>query len=204
MKIAVATEFSPAYQQIADVTLPVLKRYCDKHDYELCVIDIPDGGFHYRKIEWLQEKFKTDVEAVFYLDVDALITNLSVPIENFIDDDCSLFITRDAGGINGGSLIIRNSHIGNWMLELILSLRDNFNNEQEVLEHLMKSPQFNQFVKVLPHPSINSYRMDLYKELIHLTKPEDGMWHEGDFVLHTPALLLEQRAEVLKNTKITE
>jgi len=150
------------------------------------------------------KKFKEDIDAIAYFDIDALLTNLSVPIEKFLDETNDLFITRDVGGINGGCLIIKNTDIGEWIVERILAIRNDFNNEQEVIEFLMKSPNFNQWVKALPHPSINSYRMDLYPELKHLTKPEEGMWYEGQFVLHTPALPLEQRASVLRNTKITE
>ena len=36
------------------------------------------------------------------------------------------------------------------------------------------------------------------------TKPthQQGNWEEGDFVMHVPGLELNQRAEILKNTKI--
>jgi hypothetical protein len=57
-------------------------------------------------------------------------------------------------------------------------------------------------MKILPHPSLNSYPYEHYPEFKNVTH-EQGNWEEGDFLLHCPALPYEKRAEILRNAKIT-
>jgi hypothetical protein len=60
-------------------------------------------------------------------------------------------------------------------------------------------------VKYLPHPSINSYRYELYAgyegdyfhDYMHIPH-EYGQWEPGDLLLHLPGLSLEKRIEVFK------
>lgn len=202
-KIAVVTMSCPRYSEIAKVSLENMKEYCDKHGYLQSVITLPETErFHYKKHEFFKEAFKTDVQAIFYKDIDTVITNMNIPIEAFLTKEYDLFITKDTMGINGGSLIIKNSEGGRMVNDAILNLRDKFNNEQEVMNWLINEPQWNQYVKILSHPSINSYDYSAYQELAHITQRHEGHHHEGDFILHTPALPFEKRAEILRNVKI--
>lgn len=202
-RIAVVTMTCPRYSGIAEVSLPNMKEYCDIHGYLNSVIQLPETeGFHYKKHEFFKEAFKTDIQAIFYKDIDTVITNMTIPLDAFISDDHDLMITKDVGGINGGSLIIKNSEGGRWVNDFILTHRHEFNNEQEVIDHYIDDPEFSKFVKILPHPSINSYKYSAYPELTHITDRHEGNWHEGDFLLHTPALSFEQRIEILKTAKI--
>lgn len=204
MRILCFSQYSHSYEKIADTTIPTFVKYCIKNGYEFELIKITNWKFHYRKNQYLQEKMKSDIDFFFYLDCDAKITNLSTPITQFIDEEHDLFITKDINGINGGSLIIKNTEGGRWLNYFILSKRNEFNNEQEVIEYYMKDPEFSKHVKVLSHPSINSYPYEYYSEFKDVT-PQEGQWIEGEsFVLHTPALPLEKRAEILQNAKITE
>lgn len=202
--IAVVTMTCPRYSEIAEISLKNMAEYCELHGYLNSVITLPEiEGFHYKKHEFFREAFKTDVQAIWYKDIDSVITNLNIPIEAFLTKEYDLFITKDTMGINGGSLIIKNSEGGRIVNDAILNLRDKFNNEQEVMNWLIDDPQWNQYVKILSHPSINSYDYSQYEELKHITKREDGNWHENDFLIHTPALPFETRANILKNVKIT-
>lgn len=202
-KIAVVTMTCPRYNAIAEVSLPNMLEYTERHGYFQSVISLPETeGFHYKKHEFFREAFKTDIQAIFYKDIDTVITNMNIPIDAFISDEHDLMITKDVGGVNGGSLIIKNSEGGRWVNDFILSHRNEFNNEQEVIDHYIDDPEFSKYVKILSHPSINSYRYDAYPELTHITKREEGNWHEGDFLLHTPALDLLSRANVLKKAHI--
>jgi hypothetical protein len=60
-------------------------------------------------------------------------------------------------------------------------------------------------IKIVGHPSFNSFDYSLYPEHSHITKREDGNWHEGDLLLHLPGISMEQREKILKekiwNTK---
>lgn len=201
MKILVVTEYSDRYQEIANISIPNAKEYCAKHNYRFHVIKLEDGDFHYRKHEYFKEAFKNGCDLIAYRDIDAMFTNLTIPYESFINYNHDLFITKDFGGINGGSLIIKNTKGGQWVNDFILSQREKFNNEQEVMEHFITSPEFSQYVKLCGHPSFNSYQYEHYPEFKNVTH-EQGQWQEGDFLLHTPALPLEKRAEILKNINI--
>jgi hypothetical protein len=204
MKVCIVTEYCDRYNEIADVSLPNMIEYGTRHDYCHYLIKLSnDEGFHYKKHEHFKKLFETGIDLIFYKDIDSIITNLSVPIESFIDDEHSLFICGDdIFGINGGSLIIKNDMYGQFVNNYILSKREYFNNEQEVMEHYKIPLQAVGCMKILPHPSINSYPYKEYPELKQVTR-EEGNWHEGDFLLHCPALPYEKRAEILRNAKIT-
>ena len=204
MRILVCTEWCPRYQEVADVSLPNMYEYCARHDYGYHEIKLSnEEGFHYKKHEFFQEIFKERIyDLIFYKDIDSIITDLTRPIESFIDDEHDLFICKDdIFGINGGSLIIKNTPEGRVLNEEILSQADYFNNEQEVMNVLIGYKQWNQFVKILPHPSINSYPYNEYPEL-KMVSEQEGNWCEGNFLCHVPALPYERRAEVLRNLKI--
>jgi hypothetical protein len=191
--------YSTAYQEIADITLPVLKSYCEKHGYDWEIIRLPDHHWEFEKHEYLKEKMKWGIDVFFYLDVDALITNTEIKIESFLDDEHDLYLTHDGFELNGGSMIIKNTDIGKWANEVIINLKGAFPNEQNAINFLMQSPNFNQWVKVLPHPSINSFDYSLYPEFPDRRSREQGHWEEGCFVFHAPALSLDKRVEVLKS-----
>ena len=69
--------YSPSYKEVSDVTVPVMRHYCDKHGYEFHEIKIEDDNYHYKKHEYFKDLLGTDVDVVFYLDCDAIFTNMN-------------------------------------------------------------------------------------------------------------------------------
>lgn len=201
MKTAVVTSTSPYRKEMFDLTYPNMKEYCSRHGYIPIVIHLEDGVWAYKKHETFKDLFNKGYELIAYRDDDALFTNLSIPYESFIDNENDFFITRDVGGINGGSMILKNTKEGQFINDIILSQQGRMPNEQNAIEHLMREPEFNQFVKVLPQKTINAYRYDLYPEFKNRTDLET--WREGDFILHLPALTIEKRIEIFKQTYVT-
>lgn len=177
-----------------------MKIYCSTHGYEFHEIKVENEGWHYQKHRWFNEMMQrggTDV--FFYLDVDALITNHTIKVESFLDDEHELFLTKDINEINGGALILKTNVYDNWMNEQILNCRDVYENEQNALNFLFNcNDLFKSLTKILSHPSINSYDYSLYQEFPNVRKREEGHWHKGDFIFHVPALGFEKRIEVLK------
>jgi len=157
MKVVVCTMFSNSYQAIADITLPVLKNYCEKHGYELNVITCPDWDYNYVKHEWLKEKMKEDIDLFFYIDADALITNQSVPIESLIDEEHSFFVSEDVTEINGGVFILKNNDWGRFFNNTVLEEKDTFVNEQNVYVHYKDHPNFKPHIKLMPQTLFNAY-----------------------------------------------
>jgi len=114
------------------------------------------------KHEYFKYLLGTDVEAIFYIDADVLITNFNIGVEDFLDNEHDLYLTRDVNEINSGVLILKNTDKGEWINEFILGMRGYFENEQNIINQYMKYEKFNRHVKVLPHPSINSYNYSIF------------------------------------------
>lgn len=202
MNILLVTMWGNSYKEIADVTVPIMEYYAKKHNYGFAQILLSDSiDWPYKKHEFFKTAYDYDV--IFYLDVDCLITNLNIKVEFFIDDKNDLFITKDWNEINGGSLILKRTESGMQLNELIIKMKGIFENEQNAIVWLMGHENFSKFVKILPHPSINSYLYENYKEIGVLT-PEQGQWEEGQFILHTPALSFERRIDILSQVNIIE
>lgn len=199
MKILVCTMFSPSYQPIADITLPILKSYCEKHGYGLNVIVCPDWNYNYVKHEWLKDKMKEDVDVFFYIDADAIITNPSITIESLLEDGRDFYIAEDVTEVNGGVFILRNTEWGHFFNNSILEEKDNFVNEQNVYDHYKNHPNFKNKIKILPQSAINAYDYSLYPELQdRVGRPDLGDWQSDNFIFHVPALTIPQRIEALK------
>jgi hypothetical protein len=205
MKVCCCTYYSPSHKALADISLPNLSEYCARHGYYMWVENIENDKWEYKKHEMFTELFE-GFDLIWYRDIDSVITDLGKPITGFIDNENDFFITKDFNELNGGSVIIKNTEtgIGRFVNRCILDLKNKFQNEQNAINWLMGTPEFNQWVKVLPHPSINSYDYSLYPECKEYVGREDlGDWKEGNFVLHVPALTMDKRIEVLKNAKVT-
>lgn len=202
MKVVCCTMFSPSHNELANISVPNLREYSERYGYEVRLIMVENDKWEYQKHEAFVRYFKEDIDLIWYKDIDTIITNMTMPITGFIDDENSFFITKDFNELNGGSVIIANTYDGRTLNYFVLRRSDQFQNEQNVYnvyhENLLDAG-----MKVLHHPSINSYKYDLYPECKDYVGREDlGDWKEGNFVLHVPALPLEKRLEVLKNATI--
>lgn len=205
MKILCCTMFSPSHEELAEVSLVNLIEYTKIHGYDMRIIYIENDKWEYKKHEAFVKYFGEGYDLIWYKDVDTVITNLAIPITNFIYDDYHFFITKDFNEFNGGSIIIRNSEMGRFFNGVILEYRGRYENEQNVINYLINNFVIWKSVFILPHPSINSYNYSLYPECKEYVGREDlGDWKEGNFLLHVPALPMEQRIKILKSAKITK
>ena len=203
MKVTVVSMWAKNYSEIAEITIPNLLSYCERHGYDFRSILLEDGNaYHFRKHEFFKELFETDVDVIFYLDVDCLITNHNIKVEDFINDTYCFYITKDVHELNGGAVIIKNDRAGRMLNDIILGERDMFENEQNVYNSFPMITVGVEFMKILNHPSINSYDYSLYPEYPNIREREQGHWHEGDFVLHVPGAPMNVRIERLKNATI--
>lgn len=205
MRVCVVTMYGKEYLQLAALAIANMDMYCDKHEYDSRIIFVEENKWEYRKHEMFKTLFKEGVDLIFYKDIDAIFTNLSVPIEKFIDEEHDWYATKDFNEINCGVLIIKNTEWSQRLNDAILARKGVYENEQNAFNEMYRSSQVNDRVKLLKHPSINSYQYGLYPECKECVgKPERGDWAEGQFLLHVPALSLEKRLEVLKSVKIIE
>lgn len=202
MRIAVVTMWADNYKEIHDITYPVLFEYCCRHQYALHELKLEDGNsYHFRKHKLFSDLvYKHDIEAMFYLDVDCLVTNLNIKVEDFIEDEFDFYITKDVHELNGGAIILKNTPWGNFFNDFVLDQEGTIPNEQNV--YVQYADSLFPKMKVIPHPSINSYDYSLYPEYPNIRKREEGHHHEGDFILHVPGAPFEVRVNKLKTTKI--
>jgi hypothetical protein len=204
MRIVFFTEYGSNYKEIASHTVPVMKGYCARHGYIFRELKLEGNGneYYYKKHEYISELFLEDIDAVFYLDVDAMPTNFNIKIESFLDNEYDFYITEHCGELNGGAIILKNNDGGNWVNDFILDRRNEFENEQNVINAYRNDPAFSAHMKIVPHPAFNSLNYEIYPELPNIRKREEGHHHFGDFILHTPGASMKTRIETLQNTII--
>jgi hypothetical protein len=59
------------------------------------------------------------------------------------------------------------------------------------------------YIKILEHPSINSYDYNLYPEFKDHSLTNGGQWNKNHFIFHAPGLKLEQRLDIFKSKLTT-
>jgi hypothetical protein len=206
MKICILILYTRSWKPIADIVLPNLWEYCKKHGYDWDIMRFDDpypSDFGFNKLIHSKRLLST-YDFVWSLDLDTLITNHDKKVEDFIDNKHDFFITKDVNGINAGSFIVRKSEYSLFLLEWLLALKgeEGMHCEQDAINFYYKVYE-NKKIKILPHPSINSYMYELYPEH-NITEEKDGQWKEGSFVLHLPGIGMKTREHILKETKVVK
>lgn len=202
MRVAVCTMYSESHIGLAEICVPNLKKYCEKHGYEFYEIRIENDKYFYEKHYDFHQLFESGVDLIFYCDVDTVLTNHTKKIENFIDDEHDVFITRDFNELNGGSVIWKGTEWGKKINLHIIAEKENWPNEQNCINYYWDKPEWGGRVKILDHPSINGYDYSLYFECKDYIGREDlGDWKPGNFLIHFPALSPENKKAMMQEYK---
>ncbi|KAG0197306.1 hypothetical protein BGX28_009186 [Mortierella sp. GBA30] len=130
------------------------------------------------KIKILVEELdKAEHDWIFWIDTDALIANMDIQLEQFVDDRYSLLITKDLYFMNAGVFMLKVNDWSRIYMREVLSKMGNGSNEQDWMIKLLEQPSFGEqeHVKYLPQCSFNSY----WK-----VKKLHEMYRPGDFVIH--------------------
>lgn len=196
MKFALTTSFDSPYKGVADLTLPVLMEYCDRHGYELTVRQNPrqKHGIIWGRIEDM-EAYDGDADWCVHVDADMLITNHTISLDeivNKVEKNHFAFyiIGTDQNGINDGMLFIRNvKDAFEPMTELRAMGCECF---QAALEKSLKDKHWPFGCFEAPQRLFNSYFKDEYPD-----QDPEGVWQEGDFCLHLPGRSNPRRVEIL-------
>ena len=218
MKIALLTFYTKEYQKLADIILPNKEEYCKKRGYEHIVKIGPftNRGLYYAidRLLYLHDLLfvqNHDVDAVWVLNVQSLITNYNKKIEDLITEpliiqkdlqpgqtvvtkEYDFFFSRDVGGCNAGSFIVRKTDWSRSWIQLITTLAPNIghvHHEQWVMELYHKQPQWINLIKILPQNLLNSYLYTYYAPNWNENTP--GHWQSGDLALSFPGMDLNKR-----------
>lgn len=207
MKICVAYIYGENYFELAKIAIPVLMKYCLKHNYDFRTKSCKpndNGRYDFIRIQYANDLL-SHYDACLILEGDMLVTSMNYKIEDLLEGEKDFYLCKDINGVNTASFICRSTK---WMRELLTEIythKDKLWDEQiffETFEH--------EKIKYLNHPSINSLPYDCYaptygyidkEKQIDAIKPthEEGCWQPGDFILHCPGMELSKRIEIFKN-----
>lgn len=205
MKIALLTHYLPTerenYQNLANLTLPNRQAYCDKHGYEHWIqcgpYKYPDWYYAYDRLVNLREKLdqRPDVDFVFVLNIQSIISNFNIKIESLIDENHDFWVSKDINFINCGAMIFRNCQWTKEWLDFIISKEPVYKNavwhEQKCIIDNWSQPKWVHRINLVPQYFFNSYDYTLY----NWSDRTNGMWKKGHFVLSLPGLNLQQRID---------
>lgn len=206
MSYAIVTMHDANYQDLANITFEQNKKpYCERWGYRLFAkTDNFSKGtrMYFDKIRYVLEVMNNnpDLNWIWWLDCDAMITNWTIPIEQWCDEDYHFVISVDRYNLNNGSFFLKNSEQGRKYFEHILSLEEQYLDskwpDQQPMIDLIEVYQ--DITRIHSQRDFNSYDYDFYHRDHGNTHDWDllgnnGNWQIGDFVCHYPGVTKENR-----------
>ena len=206
---AVASINLENYQDLADLTDAPKREYCERWGYQFHVLRdshySPIMGFN--KIHYMLDLLNThpDIDWLLFTECDATITNLTVSIDDKIDEGYHFIMPVDRLNLNAGNILVRNSPEGRGYLSMILNRENKYAEaewaEQQVIIDTIED--YTDIVKIVPQKYMNSYvqapydycdvRWDIFGN--------SGEWTPGDWIVHWPGLhklvRIQQATEML-------
>lgn len=201
----VLTQYSPSYDEVATINLPPREAYCVRHGYRHIVQRGPfhDAGLYYAidRLYLLLDLMGRADSTKFYwvVNVPTVLTNHTIKLESFVDDEHDFYIHRDVNALNAGSFIVRNSEWGRkWIAFLIehTKTHDHVWRENKSIIDNAETDAWKDKVKVSEHPGYNSYS---YDRGYSMSPDTVGQWKPGHFVLALPGMDLDKRLGFLRS-----
>lgn len=206
--VAIVSLFNEKHQDLANETWTNKQAYAKKHGY-LAVAKTDNFSkeqVHFDKFVHILDVMNSNpnIEWVWWLDNDAMITNFDIRVEDLVDLDYHVVMGVDIAALNTGSFLVRNSlQAKNW-LEFLLSKKEHYKNDTKWYEQqavIDFYPKFQNLFKLIPQRLINSYDYNMYGvDGIDLLG-YDGQWTEDHFVIHWPGLQNDLRINLARQYK---
>jgi hypothetical protein len=92
--ICIVTNYNRKYREVAEITIPNLLKYSQKHAIDFYRSEqqlVDDQYIAWNKFIIIQNLLPL-YDWIFYIDVDCLIVNSNIKVEDFIDDEYSIII----------------------------------------------------------------------------------------------------------------
>ena len=197
---AIATFNSLAYQELADLTLPSKRRYCERHGYTLEASIYHGDDVHLgTHLSWdrlgLVYQLLDKYDLVFWCDADAIIMNTEHRLEDILGDG-EFAVSADLNGLNSGAFLARSTPMSKQFLYAVLTMgRHLYQNhqmrEQHAMSQMLMTPPYRDWVTWVPQRAFNSYLSWLYP----WPKGVQGTYAPGDFMIQFAGVPLETRIE---------
>lgn len=193
---AVASINLDNYQDLANLTDAPKLEYCTRYDYSFHVLKEQKYSecMGFNKIGFVLDLFKQNpkFEWILFTECDATITNLTIKIEDKIDNDYHFIIPVDRLNLNAGNFLARNSKEGRAYLQMIMDAEPKYKThdwaEQQVIIDTID--QNTDIVKIVTQKYMNSYIQEPY-DYCDIRKDifgNSGEWSSGDWIVHWPGL----------------
>lgn len=203
---AIISSHTPNYKLLADVTWTNKEEYAERHGYLThCKTEghNPNLQWSYDKLYFIKDimEVNLDVEWFWWVGCDTLITNFTVKLESFTDNDYHFIIATDGNGMNNDSCFFRNSPEGRQYLDHLIEVFPQYANhpflEQQAMIESYEIPEWKAITKIVPQYLFNAH--DCWPNQ-HQPEPtwvdkfgNRSWWESGDFLVHWPGSSLETR-----------
>jgi hypothetical protein len=135
---------------------------------------------------------------LWFLDVDTLITNLTIDARTYCDDAAEVVIGQDVNGINNGSMFLRNAdRVRAWVEEIYATAQVS---DQNVMAQSDLRDKHGVRMKIVSQRLFNSFAYDRLYQFYggERIAAAGGSWKPGDFVIHFPAQSIPKRIELMR------
>ncbi len=205
---AIASIFNEKHESLAEHTWTNKIEYAEKHGY---LTFAKTDGFSMDQVHF--DKFvhildimdkNPQVDWVWWIDNDAMITNFDIKLEGLVDPEFHVIMPVDIAALNTGSFIVRNSTQAKEWLRFLLSKKGEYKNDKKWFEQqavIDFYPKFQDIFKIIPQNVLNSYDYRIYNVDSTDLLGHSGQWQQGDFVIHWPGLQNELRVKLAEQYK---
>ena len=184
------------YQDLADLTDAPKKEYCERYGYNFFVLKEKKYSecMGFNKIGFVLDLFNQhpEIDWLLFTECDATITNLTIPMEDKIDNDYHFIIPVDRLNLNAGNFLARNSKEGRAYLQMLMNAESTYKDaewaEQQVIIDTIE--EYTDIVKIVPQKYMNSYIQEPYDycDVRMDIMGNSGEWTSGDWIVHWPGL----------------
>jgi hypothetical protein len=208
MKVVVATAFDRGYAEMAEITLPSLKAYCEKHGYELWIDDdIPPTEKDACKARIYQELKASGnygkYDLFMWIDTDALVMNSEIDVPAlwaaWANGSRHFLWAYDFNGPNSGVWIARFSDEAAHFIRVYAATAAAMGwGDNEAMNQKSLQPPFDLWVRCIPGKAMNAYPYAEHGLTGWSHRNEVNSYEPGDWILHAAGIESKRRLELLR------